>query len=184
MRSCRGTDPHGESAHRRRTGHAPSHHASTRALRPSMGEDSQGGPHHRGPGGRRQGRHTPRGRGLHLPTGCGCRMTHPELLTCFHLIFTVDRIETGWVVVEWWGTTATTDVDPFFREQAGRRRAMGRAPEENHRETGSVDPHSRTYRSARGSLVLPPEHPASALHTTDIRMSRIPDFNSIGGNQS
>ena len=38
-------------------------------------------------------------------------MTHSELLTCFHLIFTVDRIETGWAVVEWWGTTATTDVE-------------------------------------------------------------------------
>ena len=112
-------------------------------------------------------------------------MTHSELLTCFHLIFTVDRIETGWAVVEWWGTTATTDVELTLfpsKPDEGERWVVHLRSKPS--KTGSVDPHSRTYRSARGSLVLPPEHAASAFHTADIRMSRIPDFNSIGGNQS
>ena len=37
-------------------------------------------------------------------------MTETGLFLCVHLALTVDRIETGWAVIEWWGSTDTTDI--------------------------------------------------------------------------
>lgn len=37
-------------------------------------------------------------------------MTETGLFLCVHLALTVDRVETAWAVVEWWGSTDTADI--------------------------------------------------------------------------
>lgn len=37
-------------------------------------------------------------------------MTEAGLFLCVHLALTVDRVETQWAVIEWWGSTNTADI--------------------------------------------------------------------------
>ncbi len=109
-------------------------------------------------------------------------MNKAVLLSCLHLVFIVDRVEPPWAIVEWWGTTSTSDVSTALfpaRPEEGDLWVIHLSDRGD--PDGWFDSESSAYRWPQGSVFLPEDHLPPRFQTTSLRMSRMPNLNSTGG---
>ena len=103
-------------------------------------------------------------------------MTRSGILSSLCLVFTIDRLEGNWAVVEWRETATTTDIE---------RSLFPTDPKEGERwivrlisslsGSGSYNPARHAYRDPSGWLFLPRVKQGQAIQATEIWMSQIPN---------
>lgn len=104
-------------------------------------------------------------------------MTRSGILSSLCLVFTIDRLEGKWAVVEWWGMATTTDVERSLfptKPKEGERWSVRLISSPSG--SGSYNPARHAYRGPFGWLFLPRETEGPPIQATEIRMSQIPNI--------
>ena len=112
-------------------------------------------------------------------------MSRYGVLSGLILIFTIDRIEADWAVVEWRGSTCTSEIEvSLFETQPHEGEQWAVELRDKSSGTAFFDREQHAFTTQRGRLFLSHHHPPPTFLKTEIRMHRISKNNPTGGDQT
>jgi len=100
---------------------------------------------------------------------------------CAHVAFTIDRVDSRWARVEWFGTTDLSDVETTLFPSAPREGEQWIVHLLPSDEGVRFDENGRALKLPSGTLFIPEGVASPSFTTLDIRMTRLAEHTAQGG---